>query len=146
MKISEIMTSDPGHSFCAAEDGSVIRAPRSSWPAAGSAWCRSSRAWRRARRSAASTDRDIVVRVVAEGRDPNVVASLSEVMTHDLCTCSPSDDVDDVRKMMEQRQIRRVLVTDEHGSLVGIVAIADLATSLDNKTKVGETLEQISEP
>jgi hypothetical protein len=39
-----------------------------------------------------------------------------------------------------------VLVTDQHGSLVGIVATADLATSIDNKEKVGETLEQISEP
>jgi Mg/Co/Ni transporter MgtE len=46
---------------------------------------------------------------------------------------------------MQQRQVRRVLVTDEHGSLVGVVATADLASSIE-KRKVGEVMEEISEP
>src|SRR5262249_3286490 len=90
------------------------------------------------------TDRDIVVRVVAEGKDPRAV-SVGQVMTEELVTCTPEDDVDRVRRRMESKKVRRVLVLDEHGSLLGIVATADLATSVEAE-KVGETLEQISQP
>jgi CBS domain-containing protein len=142
MKIFEIMTSDP--EFCAAGDSVIDAALIMARRGVGLVPIVESVETRKA--IGCITDRDIVVRVVAEGRDPNLIASLSEVMTQEICTCSPNDDVDDVRKLMEQRQIRRVMVTDERGSLVGIIATADLATSLDNKEKVGETLEQISEP
>jgi CBS domain-containing protein len=90
------------------------------------------------------TDRDIVVRVIAEGRDPRTITSLREIMSPDLVTCSPSDDVDTVKQLMQDHQVRRVLGTDEHGCLVGLVAQADLARELA-KEEVGETLKAISQ-
>jgi CBS domain-containing protein len=141
MKISEIMTADP--EFCTPDD-SVVDAARvmAEHDIGIVPICESIETRRLA---GCITDRDIVVRVVAEGKDANVVSSLRQIMTHQLATCSPDDDIDDVIQLMEQRQVRRVLVTDEHGSLVGVVATADLASHLDRK-KVGEVLEEISEP
>ncbi len=142
MKISEIMTADP--EFCTPDDDSVVDAARlmaehdiGIVPVCESVETR--------KLVGCITDRDIVVRVVAEGKDPSVVNNLNEVMTHELATCSPNDDIDDVLALMEQRQIRRILVTDEHGSLIGVVATADIAASLE-KGKVGEVMGEISEP
>ena len=140
MKISEIMTADP--EFCTPDDSLVdcarIMAEHDVGIVPG---CESVET---RKLIGCLTDRDIVVRVVAEGKDPNM-APLSEVMTQELITCAANDDVDDVEKLMEQRQVRRVMVTDEHGSLIGVLATADLAASL-SKEKVGETLQEISEP
>jgi CBS domain-containing protein len=141
MKISEIMTADP--EFCTPDDSVIDAARIMARQDVGIVPICESVETRKA--IGCITDRDIVVRVVAEGKDPNVVNSLREVMTYELATCSPNDFVDDVLALMEQRQVRRVLVTDEHGSLVGIVATADLAQSLE-KGKVGETIQEISEP
>jgi CBS domain-containing protein len=141
MKISEIMTADP--EFCTAEDSVVDAARIMAQHDVGLVPICESIETRKA--IGCITDRDIVVRVVAEGKDPNVINSLREIMTNELATCSPSDDVDDVLALMEQRQVRRVLVTDEHGSLVGVVATADIASSVE-KGKVGEVMEEISEP
>ena len=141
MTIDEIMTTDP--EFCTPDDSLIEAARLMAEHDFGIVPIVESVETRKA--IGCITDRDIVVRVVAEGKDPNTVTSLREVMTPELCTCSPNDDVDDVRHLMEQRQLRRILVTDEHGSLVGVVSTADLAGSID-KAKVGETLEQISEP
>jgi CBS domain-containing protein len=141
MKISEIMTADP--EFCTPDDSVIDAARIMAQRDVGIVPICESIDTRKA--IGCITDRDIVVRIVAEGKDPNVIPSLNEVMTNELVTCSPEDDVDDVRHLMEQRQVRRVMVIDEHGSLVGVVATADLATSLD-KSKVGEVMEQISEP
>ena len=141
MKISEIMTADP--EFCTPDDSVIDAARIMAQKDVGIVPICESIDTRKA--IGCITDRDIVVRIVAEGKDPNVINSLREVMTNEIITCSPVDDVEDVRHLMEQRQVRRVLVTDEHGSLVGIVAIADLATTVE-KEKLGETLEEISEP
>jgi CBS domain-containing protein len=141
MKIDEIMTADPV--FCTAEDSLIDAARLMAQHDIGLVPICESVETRKA--IGCITDRDIVVRVVAEGKDPNVINSLREVMTHELATCSPNDDVDDVLQLMQQRQVRRVLVTDEHGSLVGVVATADLASSIE-KRKVGEVMEEISEP
>ena len=141
MKISEIMTADP--EFCTPDDSVIDAARIMAEHDIGIVPICESVETRKA--VGCITDRDIVVRVVAEGKDPNVVNSLYEVMTNQLATCSPNDEVDDVLQLMQQRQVRRVLVTDEHGSLVGVVATADLASSVD-RGKVGEVMEEISEP
>jgi CBS domain-containing protein len=141
MKISEIMTADP--EFCTPDDSLIDAARIMARHDVGIVPICESVETRKA--IGCITDRDIVVRVVAEGKDPNVVNSLREVMTHELATCSPNDDIDDVLPLMEQRQVRRILVTDEHGSLVGIVATADLAQSVDRE-KVGDVMQEISEP
>jgi CBS domain-containing protein len=87
------------------------------------------------------TDRDIVVRVVAEGRDPNAT-TVSEIASTKLVTVSPDDDLDEALKLLAERQIRRLPVV-EGDRLVGIVAQADIARLGKDKT-TGEVVEEIS--
>ncbi len=84
------------------------------------------------------TDRDIVVRAIAEGREPAEV-SAGEVASIDLTTLSPGDSVDDAVSMMRQKALRRLPVV-ENGKPVGIVSIGDLAIARDP----GEALADIS--
>jgi CBS domain-containing protein len=71
------------------------------------------------------TDRDLVARVLAAGRDPNSV-TVDEVATKDLVTAEPNLDVDDARKMLAQHQLDRLLVVEEGDRLVGILSEADI--------------------
>jgi CBS domain-containing protein len=87
------------------------------------------------------TDRDIVVRVVAEGRDPNAT-TVKEIASTDLVTVSPGDDLDEALNLLAQRQVRRLPVV-EGERLVGIVAQADIAR-LGKDKKTGEVVEEIS--
>jgi len=87
------------------------------------------------------TDRDIVVRVVAEGRDPNATA-VKEIASTDLVTVSPDDDLDEALNLLAERQVRRLPVV-EGDRLVGIVAQADIAR-LGKDKKTGEVVEEIS--
>jgi CBS domain-containing protein len=88
------------------------------------------------------TDRDIVVRVVAEGRDPGAT-TVGEVASSDLTTVSPDQDLDQALKLLAERQVRRLPVV-EGQRLVGIVAQADVARQGDN-ARTGQVVEQISE-
>ena len=90
------------------------------------------------------TDRDIVVRGLANNIEPN--SPLLDIMTPDVLTVSPTDDVDETFRLMEKEQIRRLPVVDGSGALVGMVSLGDLATRIDERSKGGETLESISEP
>jgi CBS domain-containing protein len=87
------------------------------------------------------TDRDIVVRVVAEGRDPNAT-TVREIASTELVTVSPDDDLDDALNRLAERQVRRLPVV-EGDRLVGIVAQADIARLGEDK-KTGEVVEEIS--
>jgi CBS domain-containing protein len=87
------------------------------------------------------TDRDIVVRVVAEGRDPGST-TLGEIASTDLVTISPDDDLDTALKLLAENQVRRVPVV-EGDRLVGIVSQADVAR-LGSDAKTGEVVEEIS--
>ena len=91
------------------------------------------------------TDRDIAIRLVAEGRDPDTV-EVGEVMSGNPKTARPDDDVDKVMNLMGREQVRRVPIVDERGSLVGIVAQADVALDAKNENKVEDTVERISRP
>lgn len=88
------------------------------------------------------TDRDIVVRVVAEGRDPEST-TVGEVASTDLATVSPDEDLDRALQLLVQRQVRRLPVV-EGDRLVGIVAQADIARQGDD-AQTGQVVEQISE-
>ncbi|PXY27314.1 CBS domain-containing protein [Prauserella muralis] len=88
------------------------------------------------------TDRDIVVRVLAEGKDP-VALHASELARGDVVTVRPDDDVAEALDKMARHQVRRLPVV-EGQRLVGIVAQADAARHLDER-KVGGTVESISE-
>ncbi len=89
------------------------------------------------------TDRDIAVRAVAEGLDPEE-ACVSDVMSENLEYCSEDQDCEDVMRLMGERQIRRLPVVDGHHKLVGIVSIADLARNQDGP--LDQTIREISEP
>jgi CBS domain-containing protein len=87
------------------------------------------------------TDRDLVVRVLAEGRDPNST-TLGEIASSDLETVSPDDDLDTVLRKMASSQVRRLPVV-EGDQLVGIVAQADVARQGDD-SETGQVVEEIS--
>ena len=91
------------------------------------------------------TDRDIVVRAVAMGMDPNS-SRVSDAMTSDVEYCFQDEDIDVAIRKMRDEQIRRILVVERNtNKLVGIVALGDIAESIDDKA-AGKTLEDISEP
>jgi CBS domain-containing protein len=87
------------------------------------------------------TDRDIVVEVIAESKDPQAIKA-GEIHTGALVTVDAIDDVRKVMSIMSQHQVRRVPVLDG-GRLVGIIAQADVAIALGNDA-VGSTVEAIS--
>ena len=71
------------------------------------------------------TDRDVIARVVAEGRDPNS-CSVDDIATQELVTARPDQDIDEVRQLMAEHQLDRVLVTEEGDRLVGIISEGDI--------------------
>lgn len=88
------------------------------------------------------TDRDIVVRAVAAGLDLSE-ARASDIMTPEVVHCREEDDALDAASLMEEHQIRRVIVTDADGGLAGVVSLGDLSRSLD---EAGEVLREVSRP
>ncbi len=89
------------------------------------------------------TDRDIAIRVVAEGKDPQST-KVSDVMTSRIVTIDPDQDLDEALRLMAEHQVRRLPVVEEDGKVVGIVAQADVAKhSSDEQT--GEVVQQISQ-
>ena len=91
------------------------------------------------------TDRDIVVKVVAAGRDPKS-ATVREAMTSNPVTCREDEDVSEAVARMAERQVRRMPVVDAEGRLCGIIAQADIATRVHQDKTTGELVEAISEP
>ena len=90
------------------------------------------------------TDRDIVVRGIAEGRNPMSLTA-SDCMTTPAITISDDASLDDCTDLMEDRKIRRVAVVDKTGSLCGIVAQADIARHASRK-EAGEFVRDVSTP
>jgi CBS domain-containing protein len=90
----------------------------------------------------ALTDRDIVTRVVAEGRDPQSVP-VREVASTDLVTIDPQQDLDEALRLMASNQVRRLPVVAEDGRLVGVLAQADVAREAKDK-QTGQLVEEIS--
>src|SRR5438552_16495894 len=89
------------------------------------------------------TDRDIAIRVVAEGKDPQST-SIREVASTDLVTIDPQQDLDEALRLMAQHKVRRLPVVEEDGRLVGVVAQADGAREGDD-TKTGQVVQEISQ-
>jgi CBS domain-containing protein len=88
------------------------------------------------------TDRDIVVRCVAEGKDPSET-TVEDVLSEDLETASPDMDVNEAVRLMSQRQVRRLPVV-EGNRLVGVLALGDIAVKQDEE-EAGGALEEISQ-
>ena len=89
------------------------------------------------------TDRDIVVRAVAEGVDLNVTL-VGDIASREPVTVGPEDDLDEALRLMARHQVRRLPVVDEQ-RLVGVLAQADVATEA-KASKTGEVVEEISQP
>lgn len=90
------------------------------------------------------TDRDIVVRAVAQGLDGNT--PLSKVMSTDVRTARETDDLDTVLADMAASQIRRLPVLDGEERMVGIISIGDIAVKGQDEEDVGQSLADISSP
>lgn len=93
------------------------------------------------------TDRDIAIRAIAEGKGPSTKAR--DIMTSDPRCCLPDDGVRAVERVMAEQQVRRVVIVDDDGTCVGIVAQADLARAKApdvTERDVAYVVEQISQP
>jgi CBS domain-containing protein len=89
------------------------------------------------------TDRDIVTRVIAEGRDPQST-SVREIASTAVVTLDPQQQLDEALSLMAQHQVRRIPVVEEDGRLVGVVAQADVAEHAAS-AETGRMVEEISE-
>jgi CBS domain-containing protein len=89
------------------------------------------------------TDRDIVLRAVAEGKDCNTTRA-EEVMSTDVHTARPHERVVDVIRKMGEKQVRRIPVVSENGNLLGIVSMGDIAVETEADRELGDALEDIS--
>lgn len=88
------------------------------------------------------TDRDLVIRVVAEREDPSTI-HLGDIATASPITISPDSSLREARELMASHRVRRLPVV-KSGSLVGIVSLGDIALNDRSERAVGETLEDIS--
>ena len=91
------------------------------------------------------TDRDIVVRAIAEGHDPRTT-TVREAMSAGVDYCFEDEDATAAAHKMQEKQIRRLAVLNRDKRLVGIVSLGDLAVRTDRDAEAGEALEGISEP
>lgn len=88
------------------------------------------------------TDRDIVVRAIAEGRDAQT--KIGDVMTTEIFSAKEDDFVFEAIRLMGDKQVRRIPVINEAGELSGIIAMADVALETEDWREIAETLEDIS--
>jgi len=88
------------------------------------------------------TDRDIAIRVVAEGKSPESM-TVGEIASRELVTIDPQQELNEALRLMARHQIRRLPVVEEDGRLVGIVAQADIARNASD-TQTGDLVEDIS--
>jgi CBS domain-containing protein len=88
------------------------------------------------------TDRDIVVRALADGRDPS--SNIGDAMTTDVFSVKPDDFVFEAIRLMGDKQVRRIPVVSDDGALAGIIAMADIALEMEDDREIAETLEEIS--
>lgn len=88
------------------------------------------------------TDRDIVVRCVAEGGDPGE-STAEDILTEGLVTVAPDSDVQEAEEMMSRHQIRRLPVVRD-GRLQGMISLGDIAVKIHTRGQHGKVLEQVS--
>ena len=91
------------------------------------------------------TDRDIVLRTTAEGMDPNTIIG-RDLMTSPVIYCFEDQDVQEAARLMEEHQVRRVVVLSrEEDRLAGVVSLGDISRSAAKETSA-EVLQSVSEP
>lgn len=139
MKVKDVMS--PGIEYVAENDSAATAAQKMRQADVGSLPVKDGQD----RLSGIVTDRDIVIRAVAEGKDPGTT-KVGEVMTAGAVTCPAEQTVEQAAKLMEEKQIRRLIVVDDRNQAVGIVAVADIAVKVPGKELAGEAVEEISKP
>ena len=90
------------------------------------------------------TDRDIVLRCVAQEHDP-LTMTAGECMSEGILYCFDTDKVEDVLENMGEQAVKRMPVVDKDKNLVGIVSFGDLSAACENKACCGEAMEDIRE-
>lgn len=90
------------------------------------------------------TDRDLVLKVIAEGLDPKTT-KVNDVMSKKLVTCYADDDVEQAMNAMAQFQLRRIPVVGDNMKLIGIISQADVATRVGEPSRTAEVVREISE-
>jgi CBS domain-containing protein len=91
------------------------------------------------------TDRDIVVRGLAEQRDPSSTQVKDIISSHLVC-CSEDDSIEDAVRLMGEHKVRRLIVCDQDRTPTGIVSLGDIAAKTKVEELAGTALESISEP
>ena len=83
------------------------------------------------------TDRDIVVRGLAEDKDPGTTA-VGEICSRELTTIRTTDSVGSAVRLMREKALRRLPVVDDHGTVVGIVSLGDVAVERDRRSALAD--------
>jgi CBS domain-containing protein len=91
------------------------------------------------------TDRDLVMKVVAEGKDPKTT-KVSAVMTTKVVSCKSDDDLLKAMDSMSKNQLRRIPIIDKDGKILGIISQADVATRVDKPKRTAAMVKEISQP
>ena len=89
------------------------------------------------------TDRDIVIRAVAQGRSADT--KVADVMSKEVLYCFDTDEIDEVARNMGKARVRRLPVVNRDKRLVGIVSLGALARN-DDATNIGQTVTRVSTP
>ena len=92
------------------------------------------------------TDRDIAIRVVAEGRSVDTCRVEDVMSKSSLAVAKTSDSVEDVMKVMGREQVRRIPIVDDNEKVVGVVSQADVVRKADSDKRAENTIEKISAP
>jgi len=89
------------------------------------------------------TDRDIALRCTAEGRDAGSTPVL-DIMTTAVIQCRETQDLAEASRLMEEKKIRRLVVTDDTGTVTGLLSVDDLAARLDDASVFSRVLREVS--
>lgn len=89
------------------------------------------------------TDRDIAVRVV--GRGHPAVTTIHEVMTREVVSCKPEDDVQLAERLMARNHKSRIIVLDEDGKLAGVISLSDIASRETDPARAARTMREVSD-
>jgi CBS domain-containing protein len=140
MKVSDVMSPDP---VCCIPENSIVEVAKMMKDCdCGAIPVVKDQAGRKA--AGIVTDRDLVVRAIAEAKDP-LLTQVEACMTRSTVTVHPEDDLDECATLMKKHQIRRILVVDGQGAVTGIVTQAQIARNMDEE-ETGEVVQGISEP
>ena len=90
----------------------------------------------------AITDRDIALRIVADGRPPTT--AIGDVMTREVVACAPGDDVRRAEDLMGKQHKSRMIVADEDWRLLGVISLSDIA-QIEDASRASQTMKQVTE-